>query len=129
MHGAKIVRRIMEQKMNRTEFFEEWADALESGEFQQGGGQLNYQDKYFCCLGVACELLHRKGLIERYTKESGCVGYGKEKEFYLLPSKVHEMFDLNLSPRKINGFALSAMNDNGISFAEIAKIVRSGDIQ
>jgi len=35
-----------------------WADALESGEYEQGVGSMLKYDRY-CCLGVLCDL-HRK---------------------------------------------------------------------
>lgn len=36
-----------------------WAEALRSGEFVQGKGALRGGGKY-CCLGVACVVLHKK---------------------------------------------------------------------
>lgn len=36
--------------------------ALRSGKFKQGAGALhNYVSDTYCCLGVACEILYRKG--------------------------------------------------------------------
>lgn len=46
------------------EIRDEWADALESGEYEQGFGRLNFDGK-FCCLGVLSELLVKRGVLQR----------------------------------------------------------------
>lgn len=38
----------------------QWVAALRSGEYQQGQGYLNKQNK-FCCLGVVCDLYIKSG--------------------------------------------------------------------
>lgn len=35
---------------------ERWADALRSGQYEQGSGYLHKVDGSYCCLGVLCEL-------------------------------------------------------------------------
>ena len=42
---------------------QEWIEALNSGEYQQGQTYL-YKDKRYCCLGVLCEVmgLNREGI-------------------------------------------------------------------
>lgn len=46
-------------KMN-PEVKAKWVAALESGEFQQGQGQLRTMAGEFCCLGVLCEMYRRE---------------------------------------------------------------------
>ena len=41
----------------RAEFFDRWIEALKSGKYKQGYGQLRAKNKY-CCLGVACEVFN-----------------------------------------------------------------------
>ena len=57
-------------------------DALKSGKYQKGRGQLCYEGEY-CCLGVKCEL---DGLLKenRYVLET-LIGNGDEKNTSCLP--------------------------------------------
>ncbi len=41
-----------------------WIEALRSGEYQQGRGQLRDQKGRMCCLGVLCDLHRKAGLGE-----------------------------------------------------------------
>lgn len=50
------------------EHFNEWLEALESGEYEQGEGRLvsakangTYE---YCCMGVACALAEKAGIVE-----------------------------------------------------------------
>jgi hypothetical protein len=54
----------------------QWVEALRSGQYEQGKGNLNKNGK-FCCLGVLCELLE----LEKGFDESG-----EGKTIYILPS-------------------------------------------
>lgn len=47
--------------MKRTEHTQKWLDALRSGEYEQGIGQMSHGSKY-CCLGVAA---HLEGILGR----------------------------------------------------------------
>jgi hypothetical protein len=40
------------------EFKAQWLEALRSGKYKQGDSNLRGFDDAFCCLGVACDLLH-----------------------------------------------------------------------
>lgn len=66
-----------EQKEHR----KEWVSALRSNEFRQGVYYL-YHDGHYCALGVGCELMSRKGLIDKIatsinniTLYSGCIAF------------------------------------------------------
>lgn len=114
----------------------EWPEALESGEFQQGKSRLRIGDRY-CCLGVACELLHRKGFIDRRVSDSGLdqgIGpvYVYENEKLALPKKVASLLNITQGGEfrektsewgERNG--LIALNDTGTSFEDIAREIRS----
>jgi hypothetical protein len=99
-----------------------WAQALESGEYKQGTGQLRKGDK-FCALGVLCNL-HAQEYPEIATKE-------KVKSRYLgasteLPLDVMVWAGMTSSNGYIScGNNVVNMNDGlGMTFKEIAKVVR-----
>lgn len=77
---------------------ERWIEALESGEYEQGSGELHVlgydipsmgearPDK-FCCAGVLCHLAVQDGVVETGEGEPGCaVAY--DGEFAYLPDSV-----------------------------------------
>lgn len=129
--------------MNK-EFKKEWVAALRSGEFNQGVGALSLNGKY-CCLGVACELLHRKGLIpKRVSEKSGnIVYYGVTESSALLPMDVQqfmgvignspmvfipltqESFENMLHNHLGKHVDVSTLNDNQVSFKNIADLIES----
>jgi len=100
----------------------QWVEALESSRYAQGQGRLCTIDAdtgklKFCCLGVLCEVLG----VER--DEDGSYG----GQVHLLPKSVADAAGLTDSPIvQRNGFNMSiaSVNDEGTSFAEIAKIIR-----
>lgn len=47
----------------RPEVKAKWAEALRSGNYTQGDGQLRDQSDSFCCLGVLCEIAVKEGVI------------------------------------------------------------------
>ena len=126
------------------EFKKEWVAALRSGEFIQGKNALCADGKY-CCLGVACELLHRKGLTpKRVSKTSENITYyGTLESSALLPEDVQQsMKIMEKSPlvfipedqKSIDSMPtyylgkhinVAALNDNGVSFKDIADLIES----
>lgn len=113
------------------------AAALESGEYQQATLALRNGTGY-CCLGVLCDI---------YAKETGqgswelnMTAAGPSWSFdtkpgfrsaAVLPLPVMEWADVQTDNGSYvqdeNGeyrYALSAMNDNGLSFRDIASVVR-----
>jgi hypothetical protein len=111
------------------EFAMKWADALESGEYQQSKGRL--KTKYgYCCLGVACEI-------------SGATWHDDDGYFYLaewqgqpitgcLSPSTCLVLDWGVSHGDFiwqgkdgKCYNLIQMNDcMGSSFTEIAKVIR-----
>jgi hypothetical protein len=96
---------------------EEWAVALESGDFQQTKGVLRFQESY-CCLGVHATLCE--------------VPYGNE--LFLFPGKrgktknmLMKYYGLNESGNFENNVKCNSLvyrNDSGWQFHQIASLLR-----
>jgi hypothetical protein len=112
-----------------------WCEALESGEYEQGTGQLRDVGNNFCCLGVLCNL-HAQAKPRLAAQQEEIVGYFGEDEF--LPKRVMEWSGLKTN----NGVfitveddpyygktnvanELTDMNDSGKTFSYIAKQIRT----
>ena len=118
-----------------TEGAKKWIAALRSGEFKQGKDRLRTDDR-FCCLGVACELAAREGIIDkgkgermdsgltRYQYGSYELYYGEGKYQYL-PRLVCDWLGLNTSEGGYNQTSLTVLNDEGATFEEIAAVIES----
>ena len=122
-----------------------WLEVLESGELIQGKGVLhNEDDNSYCCLGVACELAIKAGLPittrsdvryvynEIRTKQARVTMYsdGKEELYGALPETVKTFLGLEGSLGDATDpmmSSLSALNDSGKTFAEIAAILRENE--
>jgi len=108
--------------MTPKEARELWAQALESGEYERGVGQLAVVNedntRSFCCLGVACELAIKHGIIEGYDDDDETLDH------YLT---VVEWLGLSDSEGTYEGGQLSliAANDSGSEFWEIAATIRA----
>lgn len=117
-----------------TENQEKWVQALESGQYKQGVFQLRTGHS-FCCLGVACDISG----VSKWYKEYCYDGYDK-----VLPESVRDWLGLLSIDPKITlnedeglefrpsdkceptkFMTLSALNDRGVSFERIAKLIRS----
>ena len=107
---------------------EEWLQALESGAYKQTKDHLK-KDNGFCCLGIACEV-SKKELnlkIEEDDVKLGIIYYSGRSS--TLPVRVIKYFgfrdDIGKFDSMIDGYSsLAEMNDEGLSFKEIAKHVR-----
>lgn len=128
-----------------------WLRSLESGEHSQTKKHLTVFDKKtkeykHCCLGVACEVL----LANNETLDIDCVTnnistldiYVYDDDNGLAPNKVvetlklydaHGPIDKEQVPDHLrhildqlvgNAVSLVEMNDNGVSFKEIARFIR-----
>lgn len=91
------------------EFKKKWLEALRSGKYEQGKGELFYEGKY-CCLGVAAA---ECGVPLKYIKGKGFLFLG-ETHFDSVPNILRGSFTKPIPN------SLSAMNDNGKTFTEIA---------
>lgn len=101
-----------------------WVEALESGRFKQGRERLRRGD-LMCCLGVACELAIEDGVPLRVeTACDGSVSY--DGLAGVLPERVRTRLGLRYGGAHYgNTQQLSADNDAGATFAEIAATIRS----
>lgn len=135
------------------EFIEAWVAELESGNRQQTTGRLHVTTKdhgdSFCCLGVACDMAKDRGLVERTSDVvQGTVRYNGL--YTVLPDAVMDalgfddfegLFDFGslstelkdeiyrqAGPRfwreRDSDSTLVDLNDSGVSFATIAKVIR-----
>lgn len=127
-----------------------WLRALRSEEYTQGREQLRTADDKFCCLGVGCEEF-RKATGEGEWQEADGQYQGdytfhltdEDRSWSSLPQRVSEWFGLPtsrttpdltladavaLSDLRVIGkdgrpVPLSNLNDEGMSFAEIADLI------
>jgi hypothetical protein len=99
-----------------------WVDALRSGEYQQCQQRLA-DGSGFCCLGVACDLALRAGIIDRYDPSDGSLEfYRPVRQFFGLAQVDGEYW----SPDLGSYTTLIAANDTcGMNFVEIAEIIDS----
>lgn len=110
------------------------ADALESGRFTQTTGMLERCDRNGnvvgnCCLGVACRLYIEDGGKLHVKRYDDAVTF--DSEFSILPSKVRKWLgfaDDNGKTRDSLNVSLSNLNDNGVPFVELAKIIRDDQV-
>lgn len=113
--------------------------ALESGEFKQTNGVLrskrsdNRQAGY-CCLGVACELFRRETGVGKWVTPPNettwtFVVEPDDEANTFLPEAVRKWLGFStqdgnfIEPGDGNN-TLAALNDSGVPFDEIAKIIR-----
>lgn len=104
----------------KKEIAEKWVEALRSGEYQQGQHRLRTEDK-FCCLGVLCDI---SGLSEWEEREdSTYISYDSIE--VILPDSVMKWAGIATDNDSLHAGtkALSAYNDSGYSFEQIADII------
>jgi hypothetical protein len=112
-----------------TENQESWLKALESDEFKQAIGLLENKGR-FCCLGVACILAGRAGLLLNLVTSGHSIGELLGGNLTSQPG-VQEWLGLldacGLPYGKVGmtETVLTKMNDSGKSFKEIAKTIRA----
>lgn len=114
----------------KPEIKEQWMNALRSGEYSQTRGFLRTSDG-FCCLGVLCDLYSKEtgtkwGEYQGKFTNSSFIG-----EFATLPTEVVEWSGIGeQNPYVCLNFSeghyliLSAMNDSGVEFPEIADTIQ-----
>lgn len=118
----------------------ELVEALESGKWKQGHSVLaNLNTGEFCCLGVAQELMHAKGLLSIRDVIRGRV-FCRE---YYDPNNIHDASTHVLTQRAMDYYQTSTpnleiskcaeygseLNDDGMSFTEIASIIRENGLK
>ena len=123
------------------EIKKQWTDALRSGEFEQGKDQLTNNGKY-CCLGVLYELHSRvsglqwntlnpqEGMGGRYCGETALLpreviiwaGLEGQCRWFDEAKNVGQPCDVSYVG-KMN--SLTQLNDDGVSFVDIANIIEA----
>lgn len=116
----------------KPEIVELWAQALESGEYDQGRGQLviideSGQPSRYCCLGVLCDLANKAG-VESGPDDNKEYGWNFGANGATLPEVVIRWAGMNSTGgeygvRPSHGLLLND-NDSGRPFTEIAAIIR-----
>lgn len=101
---------------------DEWTKRLRSGEYEQGTGKLNVDDK-FCCWGVLCEIAAEQNVVVK-EQEGPVVSYNG---YWILPGpEVHQwagIDDAHFEMHHREGMKLYDLNDRGTPFPEIAHII------
>jgi hypothetical protein len=122
---------------------QKWVEALRSGEFKQGEAYLHTRDNgedYYCCLGVACVLAEREGIVERITDDGNPDRLGADPSRHnqwhdkedtkaaVLPESVRIWLGLASVDGVFYGLpteasSLTALNDTGCDFLGIADTI------
>jgi len=108
--------------MTKEELRAAWLEALRSGKYKQGKNFLCNRNLEYCCLGVLCEVA---GIPK--VKEDDLFSFDYSSAS--LPAFLKEKVGLysSLGNSKDVTPSLSALNDNGNSFSEIADLLETGD--
>lgn len=102
-----------------------WVAALRSGQYKQGTKVLRSHDNKFCCLGVLCNL-HAQEHPEFAAMQTDPRRYDMMGS--LPPKRVLAWSGLRTDTAdygKGTGECLTALNDNGYTFEEIANIIEN----
>jgi hypothetical protein len=99
-----------------------WIAALRSGRYQQTREALR-TEQGFCCLGVACDVHDPRGWHEQDGNWSHRGVFG-ELARQLADDYLLETADGRYGPR-LEGDTLTADNDQGMTFAEIADVIEA----
>jgi hypothetical protein len=104
-----------------------WIDALRSGNYQQGRGQLRSGDRY-CCLGVLCELAVAANVVGN-VEGNDCGFYYYDGDGSILPISVIEWAGLFSNNPEVTydddgkRTGLAQLNDMGRTFDQIADLI------
>ncbi|MEK6860402.1 MAG: hypothetical protein AABY07_00385 [Nanoarchaeota archaeon] len=114
----------------KQEIAEKWADALESGKYQQGKGGL-HKDNQFCCLGVLCDIFSRENNKRWISDDISPFNsiLGKDD---ILPSKVKRWAGMKSATGILKSNDLVTYNDapqqvkkrKDFNFKDIAGLIR-----
>jgi len=97
---------------------------LRSGKYIQGRAALRRSDHY-CCLGIACEVAVRHGVIESPVAgdtsfDDGKYYYGPFRDAAYLPEVVRDWFGFDDKAPRYGDFVFAWANDDGVPFEKIA---------
>lgn len=100
-------------------------DALRSGKYKQGDGQLKIKsdpyDVRHCCLGVLCEVAEAEGIPFYFRSEDSYLPNEVMAWVGLKSRQAH--YRARIAGENSEGGSLVSMNDTGSSFAEIAAFI------
>lgn len=82
------------------EIKQRWINALRSGEYEQGFGQLNDGERY-CCLGVLCDIAVKDGVV----RSSPVGALGKFIGYYVPTSDSGPWIDQDVLPEAVRDWA------------------------
>jgi hypothetical protein len=110
-----------------------WLEALRGGQYQQGSKRLRDKQDHFCVLGVLCDLYVKQRPDCRWKEMEAKSGFrivGKREvhwcEDYLI-EPVMQWAGLDsqnpLVEHEGKKTSLSSLNDNGMNFKAIAKLI------
>lgn len=138
LHTGSIVKRIpaIQLTTEQRAIWEKWIRALRSGKYKQGAGKLRSEKDEFCCLGVLSDITHP----DHWGKNSaGCYTHGvcgsppasvlnpflKQESGMksTLGFHISAMVQTDKGNIDIPHLSLTALNDDGIHFSEIADII------
>lgn len=127
---------------------ERWITALESGKYSQSHRTLADANG-FCCLGVLCEIAMEDSVVNKEIIPDGTGNFFSKYEgpddysTSMLPEDVQVWAGIDKNPffpnedvkevigefpEELTGYgakvSLAALNDSGLSFTEIAKVIR-----
>ena len=110
-----------------------WIEALRSGKYDQGMGNLKVgvsNDPAYCCLGVLCELAAEAGVIppgQLLEHEPNNYSHYFLGEDEFLPDEVMTWANLDSNngafSDRFGESCLTDLNDNGKSFDDLADII------
>lgn len=111
----------------KKKIMKKWVEALRSGEFEQGESYLDRNGKY-CCLGVLCALAVNEGVVRvSESAYTGTYDYGDCRMDGSLPKEVMKWSeiktDMGVLASSGGKTSLATMNDQGVSFKEISRII------
>lgn len=100
----------------------QWVEALRSGDFRQGRGQLHPTDGSYCCLGILCLLAEADGVCEFDKHDRACWSKSdNDSEKHTLPSCVGKWAGLDI--KRVT--PLIELNDAGMTFSKIADYIET----
>jgi hypothetical protein len=98
-----------------------WARDLETTKAKQARGVLNDGKGGFCCLGRLCVVVGAKGRRNNIN-----MGISYHGAVTVLPSEVQDLVKMSTASGIVGSdeCELSSLNDDGVSFTELAKLIR-----
>lgn len=72
-----------------------WIKALRSGKYKQGRYALRDANDKYCCLGVACDLAVKAGVIKKPTLNDDESYYFSKGNYMQLPNKVRKWLGIH----------------------------------